>query len=145
MATTDEGRVKAAAVKLYKKHNAKYDRAAATGMGRNGRPDDLVRRAGDGHFIAVEFKKLDVCKVTKLQQIWLDDCAAGQGSSMVINAENLWLLEWAIQLPGARVKPVFTPAKEGAVCTGHSVRHPNQPDNVFVFIPMNTPQPENLQ
>lgn len=145
MATTDEGKVKAAALKLYKKHNAKYDRAAQTGMGRNGRPDDLVRRAGDGHFIAVEFKKLDVCKVTKLQNIWLKECADGGGSSLVINAENLWLLEWAISNPGTRVKPVFTPAKEGAVCTGHSVRCPAQPDNVFVFVPMSTPQPENLK
>lgn len=144
MATTDEGKVKAAALKLYKKHHAKYDRAAATGMGRNGRPDDLVRRAGDGHFIAVEFKKLDVCKVTKLQQIWLDDCAAGGGSSLVINAENLWLLERAVQFPHHRWSAVFKPAKEGAICTGHERRHPQQP-GVVVFYPMNAPQPENLK
>lgn len=142
MATTGEGKVKAAAVKLYKKHNAKYDRAAATGMGRNGRPDDLVRRAGDGHFIAVEFKKLDVCKVTKLQQIWLDDCVAGDGSSLVINAENLWLLEWAVSHPGSWVAPQFTPAKEGAVCTGHWIVPINQR---AVLVLMNTPQPENLK
>lgn len=137
MATTDEGRVKAAAVKLYKKHHAKYDRAAATGMGRNGRPDDLVRRAGDGHFIAVEFKKLDVCKVTKLQQIWLDDCAAGGGSSLVINAENLWLLEWAVSHPRYRITPQFAPAKEGAVCVGHTIFVDDA--QVGDFVPMNTP------
>lgn len=137
MATTDEGRVKAAAVKLYKKHGSKYDRAAATGMGRNGRPDDLVRRAGDGHFIAVEFKKLDVCKVTKLQQIWLDDCAQGGGSSLVINAENLWLLEWTISNPLSRVVAEFTSAREGAVCTGHSVGG--------TWVEMSTPKPENLK
>jgi len=122
MAETPEGRVKRKALALYKKYGAKYDRAAQTGMGRNGRPDDLVRRSPDGHFIAVEFKKLDVCRVTKLQQIWLDECAAGGGSSLVINAENLGLLEKSLATPGAVVRALFEPAKDGAICVAHLVR-----------------------
>ncbi|MNC28425.1 VRR-NUC domain protein [compost metagenome] len=141
MATTDEGRVKLAATKLYKQHHAVYDRAATTGMGRNGRPDDLVCRAGDGHFLAVEFKKLNVCKVTKLQQIWLDNAAKAGGSALVINAENLWLLEYAASHPGVRVTPTFAPAKEGATCVGHYVHLSN--DGAIV-VRMNTPKPENL-
>ena len=81
MTTTEEGKVKAKAVLLYKAAGAKYDRAAATGMGRNGRADDVVRRAGDGHFMGVEFKKLDVFEVTALQRVWLEDCSAGGGTS----------------------------------------------------------------
>lgn len=117
---TPEGKVKDAAVKLYKKHNAKYDRAAQTGMGKNGRPDDLVRRAPDGHFIGVEAKKLDVFEVTKLQQIWLDDCAAGGGSSMVLNMTTLPLLDFVL---GSNVRVVahLERKNKGALCTGHTM------------------------
>jgi len=143
MATTEEGKVKAAATRIYKQHQAVYDRAAQTGMGRNGRPDDLVCRAGDGHFIAVEFKKLDVCKVTKLQQLWLDNAAKAGGSSLVINAENPWLLEYAVSNPNVRVMASFESAKEGAVCTGHWIL--DIAGTTSRCVRMGEPQPESMK
>ena len=121
MAQTPEGKVKDAARKLYAKHGAKYDRAVQNGMGKNGRPDDVVRRAPDGHFIGVEIKKLDVFKVTKLQKIWLEDNAAGGGSSMVLNLTNLGLLEDLLRHPHSRVVAKFEDCKGGALCLGHTI------------------------
>ena len=127
---TPEAKVKSEALKLYKKHGVKYDRAAQNGMGRNGRADDIVCR--NGHFIGIEAKKLDVAKVTKLQQIWLDDCVNCGGSSMVLNAENLWLLDKVLSSSAYRITAMFAPAKEGATCTGHTVEWPGYTK----FVPM---------
>lgn len=122
MASTPEGKVKTAAAKLYKAFGAKYDRATATGMGRNGRADDIVRRAGDGHFMGVELKKLDVFEVTALQRIWLDDCSAGGGTSMVVNATNLDLLEKVLRTPGYQCVAVFgATEKTRNLCVGHNI------------------------
>jgi len=115
MATTPEGKVKDAARKLYQKHGAKYDRAVANGMGQNGRADDIVCRGGDGHFGGVEFKKLDVWRVTALQRIWLTDTADRGGSAMVVNETNLGMLERWLQRPGTRVIAEF----DGDVCVRH--------------------------
>lgn len=122
MATTPEGKVKQKAVLLYKAAGAKYDRAAATGMGRNGRADDVVRRAGDGHFMGVEFKKLDVFEVTALQRVWLEDCSAGGGTSMVVNTTNLDLLQKILSKPGYQCVAVFgITEKTRNLCVGHNV------------------------
>lgn len=120
MASTPEGKVKAAALALYKKYGAKYDRAAQTGMGRNGRADDIVCRRPDGKFIGVEFKKLDVFDITELQKIWLTDVEDTGGCSLVINATNLDLLELVLSkkvLAHAR----FEKRKKGSRCVAHVV------------------------
>lgn len=121
MAQTPEGKVKARAKKIYEARGAKYDRAAATGMGTNGRPDDLVRRRPDGHFLGVEAKKEAVFDVTLLQKIWLEDCADGGGSSMVVNMTNLDLLDKVLATPGCRIVAAFEDLEKGARCTGHTV------------------------
>lgn len=121
MAETPEGRVKAKAKALYKKHGAKYDRSAMTGMGQNGRPDDLVCRSPDGHFGGVEFKRDNVFKVSALQRVWLQGIEATGGSSMVINLTNLVMLGHWLQQPGWRVNARF----DGEKCVGHVASHPN--------------------
>ena len=123
MASTPEGKVKDKAKALYKQHGAKYDRAAMTGMGQNGRPDDLVLRSPDGHFGAVEFKRDDVWKVTALQRVWLLDCAAKGGSAMVVNLTNLGMLELWLQRPGTRVTAEF----DGDTCVRHWAHVPGHP------------------
>ena len=120
MATTPEGKVKAEAVKLYKLYGAKYDRAAQNGMGRNGRADDIVCRRPDGHFIGVEFKKLDVFDVTALQRTWLNETAVNGGSAMVVNATNLDLLERVLRTPGCQCVAYFDETKPNR-CIGHRV------------------------
>ena len=120
MAETPEGKVKRLGKDLYAKHGAKYDRAAQTGMGQNGRPDDLVCRAVDGHFGGVEYKRDNVWKVSALQRIWLTRCAETGGSAMVVNLTNLHMLEQWLQRPGTRVTPLF----EGDKCVGHLAHVP---------------------
>lgn len=115
MAQTPEGKVKDKGRELYKKHGAKYDRAAQTGMGQNGRPDDLVCRRPDGHFGGVEYKRDNVFKVSALQRVWLQQCEETGGSSMVINLTNLDLLERWLSHEGWRVNARFA----GDRCTGH--------------------------
>lgn len=115
MSSTPEGKVKDKARALYKLYGAKYDRATMTGMGQNGRPDDLVCRAPDGHFGAVEFKRDNVWRVSDLQRIWLMDVAAKGGSAMVVNLTNLDMLGHWLRRPYARVVVEF----EGNVCVRH--------------------------
>lgn len=122
-AQTPEGKVKAKAKDLYKKHGAKYDRSTMTGMGQNGRADDVVCRAGDGHFGGVEFKRDNVWKVSALQRIWLTDTAAVGGSAMVVNLTNLDMLEKWLSRPGTRIIPVF----DGDVCVKHMALVPGHP------------------
>jgi hypothetical protein len=123
MATTPEGKVKDQAKLLYKKHGAKYDRATMTGMGQNGRADDLVCRAPDGHFGGVEFKRDNVWKVSDLQRIWLLDTAAKGGSAMVVNLTNLEMLEQWLQRPYTRVVAEFEDNK----CVRHWAHVPGHP------------------
>lgn len=114
-AKTPEGVVKQLAKALYKKHGAEYDRNTVTGMGQNGRADDIVCRAGDGHFGGVEFKAGSKWKVSSLQRIWLTKRAAIGGSAMVVNLTNLGMLERWLQRPGSRVVAEF----DGDVCVRH--------------------------
>ena len=122
MAQTPEGKVKDKAKVLFKKYGAKYDRNAATGMGQNGRADDLVCRRPDGHFGGVEYKRDRVWKVSALQRIWLKDTEACGGSSMVVNLTNLEMLERWLAEPGWRVNAVFGDPDRPDVCTGHVAR-----------------------
>ncbi|WP_055128448.1 hypothetical protein [Pseudomonas mediterranea] len=126
MAQTPEGKVKDKARDLYKKYGAVYDRNAINGMGQNGRPDDLVCR-NDGHFGAIEAKKENVFKVTALQRIWLNKCAAAGGSSMVINLTNLSLLEQWLSMPGWRVTAKFGEGKQEDTCTHHEATREGWP------------------
>lgn len=115
MANTPEGVVKEKAKALFKQYGAEYDRNAVTGMGQNGRADDIVCRAGDGHFGGVEYKAGSKWKVSSLQRIWLQKRAAVGGSAMVVNLTNLGMLEHWLQRPGTRVVAEF----EGDVCVRH--------------------------
>jgi len=117
MAQTPEGRVKDKAKALYKQHGAKYDRATQTGMGQNGRADDIVCRAG--HFAGVEFKRDAVWKVSALQRIWLLDAEANGGSSMVVNLVNLDMLAHWLQARTWRVNARFANPDKPDTCTGH--------------------------
>jgi len=130
MAQTPEGKVKDKARALYKQHGAKYDRAAMTGMGQNGRADDLVCRSPDGHFGGVEFKRDNVFKVSALQRVWLQETERCGGSSMVVNLTNLTMLEQWLKAPGWRVNAVF----EKDTCVGHVARTPGHED-VFIKNP----------
>lgn len=136
MAETPEGRVKRKARDLYKKHHAVYDRAAATGMGKNGRPDDLVCRSPDGHMASVEFKKEAVFKVTALQHLWLNSIAEAGGSSLVVNETNLELLEQWLSKPGCKINAMFFDAKHKDLCTHHAVYK----QDVFITHVANTPE-----
>jgi hypothetical protein len=107
MAQTPEGKVKDKLVKLYKAHGAWYDRAVMNGMGRNGRPDDLVRRGIDGHFGGIEVKKESVWRVSDLQRVQLCEIAAGGGSAIVCNMLNLFMVERWLQKPGCQLVAVF--------------------------------------
>lgn len=119
MAQTPEGKVKDKARKLYQQHGARYDRAAMTGMGRNGRPDDIVCRAPDGHFGGVEFKRDAVWKVSATQRVWLQDIERTGGSSMVVNLTNLDTLANWLKSPGWRINAVFN---DKDTCTHHVAR-----------------------
>lgn len=107
MAQTPEGKVKDKLVKLYKESGAWYDRAAMNGMGRNGRPDDLVVRPVDGHFGAIEVKKENVWRVSDLQRVALNKIAETGGSSMVCNLLNLEMVERWLKRPNVRLVAVF--------------------------------------
>jgi hypothetical protein len=130
VAQTPEGKVKDKARALYKQHGAKYDRAAMTGMGQNGRADDLVCRSPDGHFGGVEFKRDNVFKVSALQRVWLQETERCGGSSMVVNLTNLTMLEQWLKAPGWRVNAVF----EKDTCVGHVARATGHED-VFIKNP----------
>lgn len=125
MASTPEGKVKDKAKLLYKQHGAKYDRAVMTGMGQNGRADDLVCRSPDGHFGGVEFKRDNVWKVSALQRVWLQDTERCGGSSMVVNLTNLDMLGQWLSAPGWRVNAVFN---DKDTCTHHVARCHGHPD-----------------
>lgn len=122
MAQTPEGKVKDKAKALYKQHGAQYDRNAATGMGQNGRADDIVVRPPDGHFGGVEFKRDALWKVSSLQRIWLKRTEHCGGSSMVVNLTNLHMLETWLTRPGWKVNAQFDDPTKPDVCTGHIAR-----------------------
>jgi len=131
MATTPEGKVKDKAKKLYQKYRAKYDRAAQTGMGRNGRADDIVCRRPDGRFIGIEVKKLAVFDVTKLQQDWLVEVEDCGGCTMVLNMTTLPLLELVLSKQ-VLVHARFEKLNKGARCTGHVVTNMKTGEQVFM-------------
>lgn len=132
MATTPEGKVKDKAKQLFKLHGAMYDRTVMNGMGHNGRADDVVCRA-DGHFGGVEYKAGNVRRVTVLQRTWLNRVASCNGSSLVINRDNLGLLEKWLLKPGWRINALFGETERSQnTCIGHVARCPGYAE---VFIP----------
>lgn len=90
MATTPEGKVKAAIVKLLKKYGVYYFFPATHGFGRSGVPDIVccVR----GYFLAIECKA-GVNKPTPLQEREINAIQTAKGHAMVINEHNQNVLE----------------------------------------------------
>lgn len=129
MAITPEGRVKAKLRALYAWHGAWYDRAAMNGMGRNGRPDDLVCRRPDGHHAGIEAKKEKVWIVSALQRVELNKIAAAGGSSMVVNLTNLEMVERWLQRPGTRLVAIF----------GDTERTQNRCTHHLAYVPGHAP------
>lgn len=129
---TPEGKVKDKAKQLIKLHGALYDRTVMNGMGQNGRADDVVCRS-DGHFGGVEYKAASIRRVSVLQRLWLNRVAGCNGSSLVINLDNLSLLEKWLSKPGWRINALFGETeKTKNTCVGHVARCPGYAE---VFIP----------
>lgn len=139
MAQTPEGKVKDKLVKLYKENNAWYDRAAMNGMGRNGRPDDLVVRPVDGHFGAIEVKKDNVWRVSDLQRVALNKIADTGGSAMVCNLTNLAMVERWLKKPGARVVAVFGNTERSRNTVQHHLAYMNGFEPVVIKNPGDKP------
>ena len=95
MAQTPEGKVKAAVVKLLKKHGVYYFFPSTFGMGRSGVPDIVC--CVNGKFLGVECKA-GKNKPTELQERELAAINAAGGDTMVAREDNLKLLEdWLIK------------------------------------------------
>jgi Holliday junction resolvase len=86
MARTPESVIKAAVVKLLKKHGAYYFFPATGGYGRSGVPDIIV--CFKGRFIGIECKAGDNTP-TALQQRELMRIIDAGGSAFVVNEESL--------------------------------------------------------
>lgn len=126
MAQTPEGKVKDRAKAHIKTAGGVYDRSAQTGMGQNGRPDDIVWRPGDGAAAGVEYKRDGLFKVSALQRVWLTKLSALGGNTMVINLTNVdSLLPRWLAMPGWRVVARFDDPKKPDLCTGHEVFAPS--------------------
>ena len=119
---TPEGKVKDKAKQLIKLHGAMYDRTVMNGMGQNGHADDVVCRS-DGHFGGVEYKAGNIKRVSVLQRLWLNRVMACNGSSLVINRDNLGLLEKWLKKPGWRINALFGDTERTKnTCVGHVAR-----------------------
>ena len=89
MATTPEGRVKAAIKRHLKEHGAYYTMPVMTGMATNGTPDFSISHAG--RYLAVEAKAGDG-EPTELQWVRLGEVHRSGGDTMVINERNMHIL-----------------------------------------------------
>lgn len=89
MATTPEGKVKAAIKKLLKQYGAYHTMPVMTGMATNGTPDFAISSAG--RYLGLEAKAGDN-EPTELQWVRLTDIQKSGGSTMVINETNLHIL-----------------------------------------------------
>lgn len=94
MATTPEGRVKAACKKLFQQYGAKYVMPMGTGFGTAGVSDFLV--CLKGRFIAVE-TKAGYGKTTPLQEKFLREVEQAGGIGLVIREDTLDLLEQTLK------------------------------------------------
>lgn len=90
MATTPEGKVKAAIRKLLKTNGAYFTMPVMTGFATNGTPDFSVGHAG--RYLAIEAKAGDNAP-TELQWVRLMEVERAGCSTMVIHESNLHLLE----------------------------------------------------
>jgi len=92
---TPESKVKAAVVKLLKKHGVYYFFPATHGFGRSGVPDIVC--CFDGRFLAFECKSGNK-QPTALQQKEIDKIFEAGGSAYVINEDNVQDIEELIIL-----------------------------------------------
>lgn len=90
MATTPEGKVKAAVKKLLDSYGAYYFMPATGGFGKSGVPD--IVGCYKGEFFAVECKAGNN-KPTALQEKQMEKIRAADGTALVINEDNLEELE----------------------------------------------------
>jgi len=95
MARTPEAKVKAAVVKVLKKHGAWYHFAATYGRGRSGIPDLLV--CHKGAFFGLEMKAGNNTP-TALQQKELDGITKAGGWGIVINEDLVTELDDLLQV-----------------------------------------------
>ena len=90
MATTPEGKVKAAVKKLLDNYGAYYFMPATGGFGKSGVPD--IVGCYKGEFFAVECKAGNN-KPTALQEKQMNKIKTADGIALVINEDNLEELE----------------------------------------------------
>ena len=94
MATTPEGKVKAAVRKMLDRHGVYHFMPPGMGFGRAGIPDIIC--CMQGKFIAIECKA-GKGKTTALQDRELDAIRAAGGMAMVVNENNLIELKEKLQ------------------------------------------------
>lgn len=95
MAATPESKVKDKIKRLLQRHGAYYTMPVMTGMATNGTPDFAVCYAG--LYLAIEAKADDKSHPTELQWARLAEVAKAGGSTMVVHAGNLSVLETWLQ------------------------------------------------
>ena len=86
MAKTPEGEIKDQVRKVLDEMGAYYFFPAANGYGRTGIPD-VIACVG-GHFIGIE-SKAGSKQPTTLQQRELDNIEKAEGTSILVNADNI--------------------------------------------------------
>jgi Holliday junction resolvase len=127
---TPESKVKAAVVKLLKKHGIYYFFPATHGYGRSGVPDIVC--CFDGKFLAFECKAGDN-KPTALQEKEMNKIFESGGSAYVINEDNVNEVEELIILKrrnAGAVKDIITKHKElSAKMDAFRKRSDNQKDD----------------
>lgn len=91
MAMTPESKVKEKIKQRLRRFGAYYTMPVMTGMATNGTPDFAVSYAG--MYLAIEAKADDKSTPTELQWVRLAEVAKSGGSTMVIHAGNMEVLE----------------------------------------------------
>lgn len=91
MATTKEGKVKAAVRKILQKHEIWHFLPVSAGLGAHGIPDVIACMRGQ--FLAIECKADEKKKPTQLQLYQLEQIQKHGGISIVIHDSNLHELE----------------------------------------------------
>ena len=90
MAKTPEGEIKDQVRKVLDEMGAYYFFPAANGYGRTGIPD-VIACVG-GHFVGIECKAGSK-QPTALQQRELDNIEKAEGTSILVNADNIDILK----------------------------------------------------
>lgn len=95
MATTPEGKTKAAIDKMLKKYNVWYFKPVSNGMGMHGVMDYIC--CVKGKFLGIEAKADEKKKPTALQEMQMHRIRENNGLAMVIHINNLDALEIVLQ------------------------------------------------